>query len=414
MSDDELPYVDFGSLSASNAVCTSALVVGHHALATWRERVSMQGQAAAVTARDDGDVWILEPPEHPSSDVWISTASPVAQQGRDGVTRWIQLEDEVRSWCWMEGCWLEESVIVAPSPDAVFDRNRGLIESSRLKDKCVAIVGLGSGGSMIASHLVRAGVGRFVLVDRDRLEVHNVGRHVCGLEDLGRRKTRAMHDYILSRNPVAEVRVFEGDIVTERARFLPMLEGCDVIVGATDNNASRRVINRFAVEHQVPAIFGRAYIRACGGDAIAVRPDGPCYNCLFQGGGPEEEVSSAASGQASAYSDVEVVAEPGLAMDVAPIALFCARLTLVELTRGMDDLSIATLGEDLEAALYLWGNRRDGQFAGWKPLGFAPGGLRVQRWYGMRAGVRADCDVCRPEAFLASLRQQAEGQDTSQ
>ena len=309
----------------------------------------------------------------------------------------------------MEGRWLEEAVVVAPSPDAVFDRNRGLIESSRLKDKCVAIVGLGSGGSMIASHLVRAGVGRFVLVDRDRLEVHNVGRHVCGLEDLGRRKTRAMRDYILSRNP-ADVCLFEGDIVEERARFLPMLEGCDAIVGATDNNASRRVINRFAVEHQVPAVFGRAYVRACGGDAIVVRPGGPCYNCLFHAGGPEEEVSSAASGQASAYSDVEVVAEPGLAMDVAPIALFCARLTLAELTRGMHDLSISSLNEDLEAALYLWGHRRDGQFAGWKPLGFAPGGLRVQRWYGMRAAVRPDCDVCQSEVFLESLRAQVSGQ----
>ena len=309
---------------------------------------------------------------------------------------------------------MEEAVIVAPSPDAVFARNRGLIESSRLRDKCVAIVGLGSGGSMIASHLVRAGVGRFVLVDRDRLEVHNVGRHVCGLEDLGRRKTRAMRDHIMSRNPVAQVRVFEGDIVSDRDRFLPILAGCDAIVGATDNNASRRVLNRFAVEQGVPAIFGRAYVRACGGDAIAVRAGGPCYNCLFHGGGPEEEVSSAGSGQAPAYADVEVVAEPGLAMDVAPIALFCARLTLAELTRGMKDLSIATLNQDFEAALYLWGNRRDGQFAQWQPLGFAPGGLRIQRWYGMRAGVRPDCDVCQPDAFLDGLRARAAPQETSQ
>jgi len=413
MNDDDLPYVDFGSSGAPKAVCTSALVIGHEALALWRGVASREGQAGAATSHDDGDVWMLESPAQRSEQVWVSSVSPKEREVRDSITRWVQIDAQVRSWCWMGGEWLEESVVVAPSPDAVFDRNRGLIESSRLKEKCVAIVGLGSGGSMIASHLVRAGVGRFVLVDRDRLEVHNVGRHVCGLDDLGRRKTRAMRDHILSRNPVADVRIFEGDIVTERDRFLPILEGCDAIVGATDNNASRRVINRYAVENGVPAIFGRAYVRACGGDAIAVRPNGPCYNCLFQGGGPEEEVSSASSEQASAYADVEVVAEPGLAMDVAPIALFCARLTLAELTRGMDDLSIATLNEDLEAALYLWGNRRDGQFSGWKPLGFSPSGLRVQRWYGMRAAVRPDCDVCRPEAFLASLRERAEPQDTN-
>ena len=404
-ASSELPYVDLARRSQTASV-DSTLLVWQEDLLAWCEWVSTDGAGEGrYVPRDEGDVaWLKGPGDQGSGSgrIGLGTSPPVSPP-EEGVDRFLVLDAaEPKAFRWMGGAWCEEPCLVAPSKDAVFDRNTGLIESDALAGKRVAIVGLGSGGSMILGHLVRAGVGHFVLADRDRLEVHNIGRHVCGLGDLGRRKTRAMRDFVRDRNPAAEVTLFEGDIVKQRDAFLKELEGCDVIVGATDNNASRWVLNRYAVERGVPLVFGRAYVRACGGDAVVVRPEGPCYACLFQGGGPEEEVSSDRSGQAPAYADVEVAPEPGLAMDVAPIALFCARLALAELTRGTD-MKLARLAEDYEAALYLWGNRRDGQFAHWEPLGFQPGGLRVQRWYGMRASIRPTCEVCQHEAFLASL-----------
>lgn len=402
----ELPYVDLKKRSGPRPI-DAALLVWQEDLDAWCARVSPEGvEVAFLEVRDDGDLAQLPGPasqQEGGAKIALAHRSPSGPP-EDGVDRWLVLgESTPRARRWLDGAWREEPCLVAPSREAVFDRNAGLIESDALAGKRVAVIGLGSGGSMILGHLVRAGVGHFLLADRDRLEVHNIGRHVCGLQDLGRRKTRAMRDYVHARNPAAGVTLFEGDIVREREAFLKQLEGYDVIVGATDNNASRWVLNRFAVERGVPLVFGRAYVRACGGDAVIVRAGGPCYACLFQGGGPEEEVSSERSGQAPAYADVEVAPEPGLAMDVAPIALFCARLVLAELTRGTD-MKLATLAEDYEAALYLWGNRRDGQFAQWEPLGFQPGGLRVQRWYGMRSAIRPTCEVCQPEAFLASLQ----------
>lgn len=74
-----------------------------------------------------------------------------------------------------------------------------------LRDSGVAVLGLGSGGSFVARELAKAGIGRFLLLDDDRLEVSNVARHECGLSDVGRLKVNAMRDYILDHNPAAEI-----------------------------------------------------------------------------------------------------------------------------------------------------------------------------------------------------------------
>lgn len=314
-----------------------------------------------------------------------------------------------RAWRRHEGRWVASREVVVPGLGNAFSRNAGLLESDSMANRKVGIIGLGSGGGTIAVELAKAGVGRFFLADRDRLELHNVGRHVCDLTDLGRRKTAAVSDKILARNPAAELQVFDGDVVEAEAdgELDVLLADCDVLVGATDNNRSRRLVNRIALEHGKPAVFGRAYTRACGGDVIRVRPDlgGPCYECLI--GSVDEEVSSASSEQAVAYADRPAVVEPGLALDIAPIALMCVRLVIQELVRGTGS-TLESLDQDLPGSLFVWANRRDGQFAGWKPMGFGVGVQSVHRWYCARAPRNPLCAACNEEAFLRDLAPEAQ------
>ena len=51
--------------------------------------------------------------------------------------------------------------------------------------------------------LAKAAVGSFALMDFDRLERHNVVRHACYLQDVGRLKTDAVADLVLGKNPYA-------------------------------------------------------------------------------------------------------------------------------------------------------------------------------------------------------------------
>jgi molybdopterin/thiamine biosynthesis adenylyltransferase len=281
-------------------------------------------------------------------------------------------------------------------------RNTGILESTLLRGRKVAIAGLGSGGSLVADQLARAGVGGLVLLDFDTLETHNVGRHLCDSADIGRLKTEAVADAVRRRNPDIEVRAAAIDIVKERASFASFVDDCEVLVGATDDNPSRRVVNRLALETGRPAIYGRAYTRACGGDVLRVAPEGPCFDCVFGAIGAAEEVSSARSAAAPAYADAPIVAEPGLALDIAPIAQMVARLVLVELVRGTDS-SLVSLDDDLAGDLYLWANRREGQFADFSPMGFGVAAMAIMRWYAVRAARNPLCPTCNEAAFLDHL-----------
>ena len=97
----------------------------------------------------------------------------------------------------------------------VFSRLKGIFDTRVLSAKTVSVIGAGSGGSVGALELAEAGVGNFVLVDFDRLRAHNISRHVCGLADVGRFKTRAVRDAILQHNPQASVVCHEADITED-------------------------------------------------------------------------------------------------------------------------------------------------------------------------------------------------------
>jgi hypothetical protein len=71
--------------------------------------------------------------------------------------------------------------------------------------KTVAIVGAGALGSQIAALLARAGLKRFLLVDRDVLTAGNRIRHELDLADVGRFKTAALADRLRRINPWCEV-----------------------------------------------------------------------------------------------------------------------------------------------------------------------------------------------------------------
>jgi molybdopterin/thiamine biosynthesis adenylyltransferase len=230
----------------------------------------------------------------------------------------------------------------------------------------VAIVGLDSGGSQIASALARAGVGDMRLVDHDRLAVHNIARHACGLNDVGRYKTRAMRDILTGISPFLQVATFEVDILRDEPRLEAIVDGCDIVIAATDNEPSKQAINRVCWARGIPAIYGAAYARALGGEVFRALPaEGPCYNCFSTQLAEFFAEPPASTDFSPGYADpakmAELVAAPGLGMDVGVIALLTARAALSVLLRGTP-----TILADLPTNLVLFGNRAEWIFR--KPL----------------------------------------------
>jgi len=294
------------------------------------------------------------------------------------------------------------SITVLPDKADVFDRVRGIFETAVLAGRSVAVLGLGSGGSFILRELIKCGVSRFLLIDHDRLEVGNICRHECGLSDVGRLKVNAMRDYVLDRNPSADITTLKMHIDSNtQEEFSTTLQAFkpDIVVCATDNRTSRLLINRICVQAGLPAIYAGVFRRAYGGQVLRVIPGlTPCYQCFVSAlptMASDHEISTEDAATRIAYSDLAVAIEPGLASDIAPIALLVAKLALMELLAGTSS-TLEPLNDDLVAPLYLWLNRREQEteYASWHPMATGIDELSILRWYGIGLSRNEECPAC--------------------
>ncbi len=101
-----------------------------------------------------------------------------------------------------------------------------------LSEACVGIAGLGGMGSNIAVMLARAGVGRLVLVDFDRVDGTNIARQAYVRSDIGRLKTDAMVDIIRSIDP--DISVTVHDVRVDECNACSLFQGCSVVCEAFD------------------------------------------------------------------------------------------------------------------------------------------------------------------------------------
>lgn len=291
-------------------------------------------------------------------------------------------------------------VIVPPVKEELFSRINGIYETSVLSEKKVAIIGLGSGGSPIALELAKQGVQHFLLIDPDRLETANISRHVCGMSDLGRYKTKAVRDQIKNKNPYSEVKTLEDDI-TKIAEKENLFYDVDLVICCTDNRESKLIINRFCLEHDLVCIYGGAFRRAYGGQVLRTIPyKTMCYQCFISympDLAQDYEISNSRQVERIAYSDTpDVPIEPGLSTDVAPISTFIVKLAILELLKDCQH-TMQSLYEDMTESLYFWFNRRE-KGTQWEnvlsPMEFRTDTMSILRWYGVRTQRNEKCPAC--------------------
>jgi molybdopterin/thiamine biosynthesis adenylyltransferase len=292
-----------------------------------------------------------------------------------------------------------EVAVVEVQP-ALSARRAGLLESSVLNNRSVVCFGLGTGGAYAAIELAKCGVRRFALVDPDRLAVGNVVRHPGGISHVGRRKVNVIRDLILEKNPEAEVSIHPFAASAENVEAIrPLISAANIVICGTDNRPSKLLINQLCIEANIPAVYGGAFRRAYGGQVLRVRPRvSACQQC-FISAMPEQaadvEISSPSEAEAVAYSDRPVAVEPGLSLDVLPIANFLTKLALLELLLGKST-SLDVLRRDFDAPWYLWLNRPEPgtQYAKLPPLSESSDEMTINRWYGVYLERDPACPAC--------------------
>jgi molybdopterin-synthase adenylyltransferase len=151
----------------------------------------------------------------------------------------------------------------------------------RLHKSRALICGCGALGTVLASTLVRAGVGHVRLVDRDFLELNNLQRQILFDEnDLAENlpKAIAAANKLRRINSSVEIEPLVADV--NYTNIAELCSGFDVILDGTDNFETRFLLNDAACKFRIPFVYGGC-IGAEGQSLTVIPGETPCLRCVI-------------------------------------------------------------------------------------------------------------------------------------
>lgn len=110
----------------------------------------------------------------------------------------------------------------------------------KISAAAVAVCGLGGLGSNIAVSLARAGVGKLILIDFDRIDVTNLQRQQYKASQVGMPKAVAMMENLKEIAPYVNVETHTARIDADNAAEL--ISGADIVCEAFDNAESKATL----------------------------------------------------------------------------------------------------------------------------------------------------------------------------
>lgn len=148
-----------------------------------------------------------------------------------------------------------------------------------LRNKKVAVIGLGALGSTITAELARSGVTQFLLVDNDKLEIENIGRHDLSIKDINKYKTDGVREKIMDINPQAECQVLTCNVLDDYSVTLSCLQSYDIIVSTIDDVEARYAINSTLIPINKKVIFAGVFYNAVAGFVLISEKKISCFEC---------------------------------------------------------------------------------------------------------------------------------------
>lgn len=154
----------------------------------------------------------------------------------------------------------------------------------KLANSSVLVVGAGALGTVICNHLVRAGVGKVRLIDRDYVELSNLQRQMLFDErdvEQALPKAIAARNKLEKMNSTISIEAVVGNVTNDNIEEL--LNGMDVVLDGTDNFSTRYLLNDACFKHNIPFSYG-GVVSSRGMTAFFIPHETPCLRCMMREG----------------------------------------------------------------------------------------------------------------------------------
>ena len=140
---------------------------------------------------------------------------------------------------------------------------------SKFSSASVAVCGLGGLGSNIAVALARAGVGRLILIDFDKVDITNLHRQQYKADQIGRYKTEALSENLKEIAPYVKIETHAVRI--SESNISGLLKDADIICEAFDEAESKAMLTNTVLETMPTKYLVAASGMAGIGSANAVK-----------------------------------------------------------------------------------------------------------------------------------------------
>ncbi|MDO4378288.1 MAG: tRNA threonylcarbamoyladenosine dehydratase [Erysipelotrichia bacterium] len=124
----------------------------------------------------------------------------------------------------------------------------------KLQKKTVLVAGLGGVGGYALEALVRSGIGRFIIVDKDTVDITNLNRQIIATQDtIGKNKTDTFEERIYRINPQIQV-IKVTEFLNEDNLQEIFSYGVDFVIDAIDTMTSKISLWKYCQEQQIDFI----------------------------------------------------------------------------------------------------------------------------------------------------------------
>lgn len=166
--------------------------------------------------------------------------------------------------------------------DNRFMRTKALLGEksfAQLQASSVMIVGLGAVGGYVMEALARAGTGRLVLVDFDKVDITNINRQILATDTtIGKPKTLVAHKRILDINPNCQVVVKDMFVNSTNIDTL-LSEPIDFVVDAIDALNPKCDLMQALYQRNIPFISSMGAALKTDASHIKLQPLNKTKNC---------------------------------------------------------------------------------------------------------------------------------------
>jgi len=126
-------------------------------------------------------------------------------------------------------------------------KRHGADNQKKFDSATVAICGLGGLGSNIAICLARAGVGKLILIDFDKVDVSNLHRQQYKADQIGLPKADALASNLKEINPYITIEIHNIKVTEDNV--IELIKDADIVCEAFDSAKSKAMLVNAVLEN---------------------------------------------------------------------------------------------------------------------------------------------------------------------